>query len=303
MPATYSSDSPSSSGVTYSIVHQISFSYNGAVLKNRNQVRLRPRSDERQNCESFELRTDPAGEAREEEDQFGNRFHFFEVKGSHRALNLHIRSVVSMVESRAAGTMHVPLPVSAPDEISIPREAAGYLGLSPHVPYVPDVEELVLVAEKQSDGTAAGFAEAAARLVRSRFRYRSGVTHVGSSIVDLLKTKAGVCQDFAHLLIAICRWRGVPARYVSGYLAPGYLSDPSYKGDRLFRTAAGHAWVEFFSPSAGWVGIDPTLGVAPAERHIRIAYGRDYNDAAPVTGVYQGSEQSSVQSTIEISAL
>jgi transglutaminase-like putative cysteine protease len=199
--------------------------------------------------------------------------------------------------------MGVPLSVSAAREISILRETAGYLGPSPHIPYVPDVEELVLAAEKQSGGTTTGFVEASARLVRSRFRYRSGVTHAGSSIVDLLKSKAGVCQDFAHLLIAICRWRGVPARYVSGYLAPGYLSDPSYQGDRLFRAAAGHAWVEFFSPGAGWLGIDPTLGSPPAHRHITIACGRDYSDAAPVTGVYQGPEWSSVQSMIEICCL
>jgi transglutaminase-like putative cysteine protease len=197
----------------------------------------------------------------------------------------------------------VPLSESAASNIQVLPETARYSGLSSYIPCVPEIEGFVRAAEKDSGGSTTGFAEAAASLFRSQFRYRSGVTHVASTVADVFQAKAGVCQDFAHLLLAVLRWRGISARYVSGYVAPEYLNDPLYKGDRLFRTTAGHAWVEFFLPSAGWVGIDPTLGVWPGPRHIKLACGRDYGDAAPVSGVYEGSEQSSVRSTIEISAL
>jgi transglutaminase-like putative cysteine protease len=281
----------------------VSFSYGGAVAKNRNQVRLCPQSDERQSCESFELRTNPEAHPREDRDQFGNHVHGFEIKSAHRSLILTAHSVVSLAESRNTPPANVPLSESTASEISILPDTARYSGLSSYIPCVPEIEGFVLAAEKESGGSTIGFAEAAARQLRSQFRYRSGVTHVASTIADVFQTKAGVCQDFVHLLLAILRWRGVSARYVSGYVAPEYLIDPLYKGDRLFRTTAGHAWVEFFLPSAGWVGIDPTLGVWPGPRHIKLACGRDYGDAAPVSGVYQGSEQSSVQSMIEISAL
>jgi transglutaminase-like putative cysteine protease len=303
VPIPQAAECPSHPAVSYSIHHRVSFSYGGAVAKNRNQVRLCPQSDERQSCESFELRTNPEAHARQDRDQFGNHVHGFEIKTAHRSLILSAHSVVSLAESRNAPPADAPLSESAAFEISVLAETTPYFGLSPYVPHVPEVEELVHAAEKESGGSTTGFAETAAGQIRSQFRYRSGVTHVASTIADVFQTKGGVCQDFAHLLLAILRWRGISARYVSGYVAPGYLGDPLYKGDRLFRTTAGHAWVEFFLPSAGWVGIDPTLGVWPGPGHIKLACGRDYGDAAPVSGVYQGSEQSSVQSMIEISAL
>src|SRR5258708_1698084 len=290
-------------GVVYSIHHRLSFSYGGPAVKNRNEVRLCPGSDERQNCKSFELRTDPCGDVKKEQDQFGNHVQYVEIRGSHQLLNIETCSVVSITEAPAAQLVNIPLADMAACEVAAEPGNARYLAPSPQIPYVEAVEELVCSAEKQSKGSVAAFVEVAAALIRSRFRYRLGVTHASSSIIDLLKTKSGVCQDFAHLLIGVLRWRGIPARYVSGYLVPEYLSDPLYKGDRLFRTQAGHAWVEFFLPLDGWVGIDPTLGITPNLRHVRIACGRDYSDAAPVSGIYQGHPRSHLQSMIEISAL
>src|SRR5262245_35786097 len=298
----HASDDGGRATLSYSIHHQVSFRYSGPVLKNRNQVRLCPHIDERQSCESFELRINPPARAQEDRDQFGNRVHCFEVKTSHSSLTLNAHSQVSLAEARAGRPGDMALSEAAASEVSVLPDTARYSGLSSYIPYVPEVEDLVHAAERESGGSATGFAEAAVRLIRLRFRYRSGVTHVASTVADVFKTKAGVCQDFAHLLIAILRWRGVAARYVSGYVPPAHLSDPLYKGDRLFRTTAGHAWVEFFLPSSGWVGIDPTLGVWPGACHIRLACGRDYADAAPICGTYEGSEQSSVHSMIEISS-
>jgi transglutaminase-like putative cysteine protease len=98
---------------------------------------------------------------------------------------------------------------------------------------------------------------------------------------EVLESKSGVCQDFAHLMIGICRSIGIPARYVSGYLFNG--RDGSLRGAQ-----ASHAWCEIFVPGRGWYGLDPTNDTVADERHIKIAMGRDYHDAAPVSGHFGG---------------
>src|SRR5262249_18214348 len=124
--------------------------------------------------------------------------------------------------------------------------------------------------------------------VHDSFRYEKGSTHVHSSVLDVLEAGAGVCQDFSHLLIALARSRGLPARYVSGYLAP---RKPTAAGATLQQVIGGHAPPargEIPVPGVGGGGVDPALGVPASDRHIRVAYGRDYGDVAPVRGVYRG---------------
>jgi transglutaminase-like putative cysteine protease len=112
------------------------------------------------------------------------------------------------------------------------------------------------------------------------------VTRADSPIDDVLKARAGVCQDFAHVMIAICRSWGIPARYVSGYL----FTDRKH-GDRSDPDAT-HAWVEVFLPSLRWIGFDPTNNSEATERHLTCAIGRDYSDVPPSRGVYKGEAES-----------
>ncbi|HET6972120.1 MAG TPA: transglutaminase family protein, partial [Phenylobacterium sp.] len=124
------------------------------------------------------------------------------------------------------------------------------------------------------------------KLIYDSFGYEAGVTRADSPIDDVLKAKKGVCQDFAHLMIAICRSWGLPARYVSGYL----FTDRKH-GDRSDPDAT-HAWVEVFLPSLRWIGLDPTNNSEAGERHIICAVGRDYSDVPPSRGVYKGDADS-----------
>ena len=157
-----------------------------------------------------------------------------------------------------------------------------------YVPRLPALGELRQVAEERSDGTALGFATSASNLIHERFRYVKGATHVNSSIADSLSVGAGVCQDFAHLLLGLVRGRGLPARYVSGYLVPQKAADGTASVEEVIGGQASHAWAEVYLPGTGWIGLDPTLGEPISARHVRIAYGRDYGDVAPVRGVYKG---------------
>ena len=134
----------------------------------------------------------------------------------------------------------------------------------------------------------AGFARAMASVVHNRFRYVKGATHVQSTVMDALATGAGVCQDFAHVMLAAVRMRGLPGRYVSGYLVPLSATDNEPSAEDVIGGQASHAWLEIFLPGFGWIGLDPTLGQPAGSRHVRVAYGRDYGDVAPVRGAYKG---------------
>ena len=163
-----------------------------------------------------------------------------------------------------------------------------FLTPTAYVPLLPELSQLTFEAEMRGQGSVAGFAQAASDLIHERFRYVKGATHVHSSIRDSLALVAGVCQDFAHLMLAVVRMRGLPARYVSGYLVPERAAGPNAKLEEVIGGQASHAWVEVYMPGSGWVAFDPTLGKPVGLRHVRIAYGRDYGDVAPVRGVYRG---------------
>ena len=168
------------------------------------------------------------------------------------------------------------------------EEYYDMLAASNYVPHLAELEPLAAEAEQRCDGTVADFAQSAATLIHERFQYVRGATHVNSSIADSLQLGAGVCQDFAHVLLGVLRKRGIPARYVSGYLVPHNEANPDAKLEEVIGGQASHAWAEAYIPDRGWMPLDPTLGKPVGLRHVRIAYGRDYSDAAPVRGVYKG---------------
>jgi transglutaminase-like putative cysteine protease len=136
------------------------------------------------------------------------------------------------------------------------------------------------------------------QLVYREFEYASQVTTVATTVAEALALRRGVCQDFTHVLIGLCRSISIPARYVSGYIVANSTGDRATRG-----AEASHAWVEAFTPTHGWRGFDPTNNVVASEHHIKMAIGRDYDDVAPTRGTYRGPAAEhlnvSVQTRIE----
>jgi transglutaminase-like putative cysteine protease len=271
----------------YRLVHVTRFSYDGPVSESYNELRLRPRHDDNQSCLSFRVTTSPAAKATGHQDFYGNWVHLFHILPEHRSLR---------VETEAVVLMHPQLPPvseTSLGEFDARREAVGdeyfdWISPSRYCPFLPEIADLAREAEQACDGTLHGFGSTAAALINRTFRYQKGATHVHSSVADCLATRAGVCQDFSHLLISLLRGRGVPARYVSGYLVPRQTPDERGAMERVIGGLASHAWVQMYTPDAGWLGLDPTVGEFVEIQHIRIAYGRDYGDVPPVRGVYKG---------------
>ena len=282
------------------LLHVTEFDYDGPVSESYNEVHLQPIDDEYQNCVGFRLRTQPASSPTASRDYFGNWVHRFNVMAKHRRLRIEAESVVMTQESLAD--------LGAGDSlVAVDRQRAALLDThydflvgSVYVPADVDVAALVRAADDASGGTTAGFVRAAAALIHDHFRHATNATHVHASVADVLAAGAGVCQDFAHLLLALARKRGLPARYTSGYLVPREAGQGSNGADQVLGGHASHAWAEVFVPGRGWVGVDPTLGSLTSSRHIRVAYGRDYGDVPPVRGVYrgQGGQRLSVNVTL-----
>ncbi len=258
----------------YRILHVTEFQYDGPVSESYNEVWLRPRQDESQSCLSFRLSTAPKSRTSSHVDALGNWVHRFNVVAEHRKLRVEAESVTLV--QKPLSIPHETVRLSAlPDHANELDEHYDLLAPTSYVPHLPEVLDLVRAAEEACDGSTGSFAIAASSIVHERFRYEKGATHVHSSIQDAMKTSAGVCQDFAHLLIAILRMRGLPARYVSGYLAPARNGGQSNSMEEVIGGMASHAWAEVFLPSAGWFGLDPTDGREVDIRHVRVAYGRD----------------------------
>ncbi|HTV60885.1 MAG TPA: transglutaminase family protein [Verrucomicrobiae bacterium] len=272
----------------YRLVHTTEFHYDGPVSESYNEVRLRPIHDEKQSCLSFRLVSAPASRVTAYRDAFGNWVHQFNILSEHRQLRVEAESVVLTHEDPSPAPNSLSLSELDDRRVELREEFYDHIASTGYVPHLGALSGFVEAAEQLSGATAAGFAQAAAGLIHRQFRYVKGATHVHSSISDSLSLKAGVCQDFAHLLLGIVRMRGLPGRYVSGYLVPGAASASLSKQEEVIGGQASHAWAEVFIPDCGWCAFDPTLGNPVGLRHIRVACGRDYGDVAPVRGVYKG---------------
>ena len=284
----------------YRLLHTTEFVYDGSVSESYNEVRLRPLHDERQSCISFRLTTLPVSKGTAYRDAYGNWVHQFNVLSEHRRLKVETESVVLAHETPAMPTEPFALAQFDSSHYHVDEENFDFLAPTGYVPHLAALETIIAAAEKNCDGTVLGFAQAASDCIYQRFRYVKGATHVHSSIEDSLSIGAGVCQDFAHLLLGVMRMRGFPARYVSGYLVPGSDAAPDFKQEDVIGGQATHAWAETLLPNSGWTPFDPTLGKPVGLRHVRIAYGRDYGDVAPVRGVYKGHAGQSLSVDVRV---
>ena len=130
----------------------------------------------------------------------------------------------------------------------------------------------------------------------SDFAYDTTATETSTPLGEVIRRRRGVCQDFAHFQIGCLRAMGLPARYVSGYLS----TTPPPNSPRLVGCDASHAWLSTYLPSVGWIDFDPVNNVIPGERHVTVAYGRDYGDVAPVHGVIVGGGQHVVRVSVDV---
>src|SRR5271163_3103163 len=270
------------------ICHTTRFEYQVPAYDSHNEVRMKPLEGANQRCLEFELELTPATSIFEYDDYYGNRVHGFSIHDQHPALIVSAKSLVERIAGPSTPAMPMPFGEFLVEDHARSRSEYDFLNASRHIPFSEPMRKFFWLAKPDPSEDVAAYANRMVAFIRDQFVYEPGMTKVQSTAEEILSAGGGVCQDFAHLTIGVFRLAGIPARYVSGYLAPDAKSTVETVGAQ-----ASHAWLEAQLPGLGWTGFDPTNGCMVDERHIRVAIGRDYSDVPPMRGTYRshGSKQ------------
>jgi transglutaminase-like putative cysteine protease len=273
--------------VRYLIEHETSLTFPSPVREHQCELRLTPRQDATQRVHAIHIDTDPAAELFTYVDSFGNRVHHFSLIAPHDRLVTRLHTEVETLLAN-------PFDYTA---LTPSQEHAWFMDIlrtQPHLwsfvlhrsPVTPDLTHLqhgFELPRYDPQQSLLHAVQAAMDWIASTLTYKAGVTDVHSPLETVLVAQAGVCQDFAHLLLALVRWWGFPARYVMGYLDPGYIQSPDIK-------PTTHAWAEVLIPGAGWRGFDATQQLVTDDTYVAVAVGRDAQDAAPQRGSFKGED-------------
>jgi transglutaminase-like putative cysteine protease len=281
----------------FNIVHTTAYEYSAPAIESFTELRVRPRQSNLQNVLFHVTEVNPRAALEEFTDYYGNTVECLSVPFRHKCLSVTSRSTVETMPRKDA-LSGLDLTVSEAVRLNWPQRRIlfDYLMPSMHAPITPELEAL----SKQQLPSSASFAESILGLssfIYNQFTYMPGVTEVRTPLTEVLRTRQGVCQDFAHLMIALIRCAGLPARYVSGYIE----TEPVRGTDGLMGATASHAWVEVYLPSGLWLGIDPTNEILEGERHVQIGVGRDYHDVSPLRGVFKGAERQQLSVMVTVS--
>lgn len=278
------------------IRHLTQYQYAAPVRESVIELWVQPQNGGRQRLVSFELEIEPSAQLFSYADAFGNAVYHFDVPQPHEHLAIQARSVV---ETEAATQTPDRLDLAEWDRLNgdfLRGDCFDYLHPHGFASATPALESFVqgrgLSQARTYDPLSA--ARMVCESVHGALEYQHGGAKADNPIDLALAAGRGACQDFAHIMIAICRSWGIPARYVSGYLladrAEGDRSDPD----------SPLAWVEVFLPSLRWVGFDPTNNLPTGERHVAVATGRDFGDAPPARGIYKGDAESTLSVNVQV---
>ena len=316
----------------YIVHHETRYAYTAPVSQSWQLARLTPRMLPWQKLLSHTLEIEPrADERRDELDSFGNRVTHFGLHGAHRMLRVRMECLVEVTERPRTDA---PIAQAAQQQMQLqgaPGAAQAQsqgqaLGAPPTLAWEA-VREAIRREPQQDDLVPASMSEPTplvplsegARLyscpsyargrpwldavtelmhrIHADFEFEPGATTVSTSVHEVLSQRSGVCQDFAHLMLACLRGQGLPARYVSGYL----LTEPPPGMARLMGVDASHAWVAAYSPHHGWVEFDPTNDQLADQRYITLTWGADFADVVPLRGVIFGGGDQRI--TVEVSVI
>lgn len=281
----------------FSVTHRTEYAYRVPASESFAELRVWPRNTRTQTVLQRKLILDPKVPVDNYVDYFGNHVEFFSIPFRHQKLAVE---ATAEVQTFPTPDLTEALGVTVGEARQIFRSQTftlfDFLQSSETVP----LGEVLLPLKRRALGPASTLGEVLHELngwIHREFAYKAGVTDISTPLAQVVKQRTGVCQDFAHLMLAILRTIGLPARYVSGYIEH---FDPEKTDARLIGAAASHAWVEVFLPGGEWYGLDPTNNQAAGERHVVTAVGRDYHDVAPMRGTFKGIADQKLQVIVSL---
>lgn len=276
---------------SYKIKHITQYTYKSPVIDCTNQIMLYPIIDDRLEVKRHEIKVSNDPEIEVFTDYFGNQVGAFSVIKPHTELliestaEVFTKPVLVPMDERPAEEQWKHL-----QDIKHDIKFFDFLKDAAFSSY-EDVESTLSPIVNLSDKPLKN-ALVLSEYVNENFIYQTGVTNIETPVEEIWNLKAGVCQDFAHMLLVMLRMFKIPARYVSGYVCP---KETGVRGEE-----ATHAWVEAYIPFYGWLGLDPTNNCIVTDGHVRIAVGRNFTDCTPVKGTYKGSGEHTLEVKVNI---
>lgn len=268
------------------IEHTTTFTYDVPISEAYSELRLRPLDTDGQRCVSFGISTSPGDQhVVQYQDRFGNDVRYLDVIQPHDRLVVTAASEVITEERFYDRSTRLS-----------PLEEYDFLAPTAYAPVDDRVYEFGL--PHIDAGNPWTTALNLMRATRAAMTYEPGATDVQTTADAALALGRGVCQDFAHVMLAACRCHGLAARYVSGYLFSPRFND--FPDDPL---AATHAWVDVLIPGHGWISLDPTHGAEQTDHYVRVALGRDYSDVPPTKGMFKGNAKETLDAKVSVRAV
>lgn len=288
--------------MNYKIVHTTAYQYTEAVALCHNEARLTPLNSIHQQCLSSEIIIDPApSDYREWIDFFGNQVAYFSIQNAHEALSVSAVSFVKTLSEEKNLDSYNTLGWEQVVEYLTGNHDHDVLDAQQYKlnsPLIVANQEMAKYAERSfpEGRLIIDAVQDLMERIHRDFTYDPHFTTIATPLLDVLKHRRGVCQDFAHLAIGCLRSIGLAARYVSGYIE----TTPPEGQPRLVGADASHAWFAVYVPENGWIDFDPTNNQMPMDKHITVALGRDYYDVTPLKGVVFGGGKHKLEVFVDV---
>jgi len=274
----------------FKIVHITKYEYNWSIKENINEIRLYPHHFDNQDVLQHQLSISHNPNVEISQDYYGNRVGNFNIYEPHKEMSIESKMLIRVNHSLKIPELDTTLVHHLDKE---KEKSITLLRLSYPEP-IEKQKKIHAILKKIDciDKPIIKIAQECNEYVFKNFAYTKGITTISTTLDEIIEIKKGVCQDFAHLLLQLLRTAGIPSRYVSGYVCS---NDKDLRGE-----GATHAWVEFYTPTQGWLGLDPTNNIWTMENHVKLSVGRNFNDCTLVKGTFKGFAKQTLSVSVTI---
>ena len=274
----------------FKIVHITKYQYNWPIKESINEIRLFPHNFDNQEVLQHQLLISSNPIVEISKDFYGNSVGHFNILESHNEMTIESQMVV-----RVNHSLKIPeIDATKVEDLKIEKDKNSSL-LRLCSPETITQQKKIIAFLKKINAAEIPIIEIAQKCneyIFKNFTYTKGITDIETTLDEILVHKKGVCQDFAHVLLQFLRTAGIPSRYVSGYICPN--------ASGLRGEGATHAWVEFYTPTQGWLGLDPTNNIWTMDNHVKLSVGRDFYDCTPVKGTFKGYAKQTLSVSVSI---
>ncbi|MDD5150263.1 MAG: transglutaminase family protein [Flavobacterium sp.] len=274
----------------FKIVHITKYQYNWPIKESINEVRIFPHNFDNQDVLQYQLLITNNPVVEISKDYYGNRVGYFNTLKTHEEMTIESRMLV-----RVNHSLKIPeIDSTTVKDLENEKEKSITLLRLSYPETIEKQKKIISILKRMNsvDKPIIEIAKQCNEYVFKNYTYTKGITNIETTVDELLEIKKGVCQDFARVLLQLLRTAGIPSRYVSGYICP---NESGLRGE-----GATHAWVEFYTPTQGWLGLDPTNNIWTMDNYVKLSVGRNFCDCTPIKGTFKGFAKQTLSVSVSI---